>query len=102
MQTFIPLPQRAVPASLNVESTLTDRYQTNLPEAVPGALQLGKGDKIHYRIRPSSEVLLNRIAGHQVYDLAARSFWTSWLAMLAAIPSACRQWMRGWSNGFNR
>ena len=32
-------------ATLEVESTLTDRYQTTVPETVRRALQLGKRDK---------------------------------------------------------
>lgn len=43
-----------------VESTLTDRYQTTVPEPVRRVLRLGKRDKIHYSIRPSGEVLLTR------------------------------------------
>ena len=47
-------------ATLEVESTLTDRYQTTVPETVRRALSLGKRDKIHYTIRPGGEVLLTR------------------------------------------
>jgi antitoxin PrlF len=42
------------------ESTLTDRYQTTVPETVRRALRLGKRDKIHYRIRPDGEVVMTR------------------------------------------
>lgn len=49
-----------MPAALEVESTLTDRYQTTIPETVRLALRLSKRDKIHYTIRPSGEVLLTR------------------------------------------
>jgi antitoxin PrlF len=49
-----------MPASLDVESTLTDRYQTTVPETVRRALRLGKRDKIRYSIRPSGEVVLTR------------------------------------------
>ncbi|MEO5365380.1 MAG: type II toxin-antitoxin system PrlF family antitoxin [Magnetococcus sp. WYHC-3] len=45
---------------LEAESTLTDRYQTTVPETVRRALKLGKRDKIHYTIRPSGEVILTR------------------------------------------
>ncbi|MFC3456729.1 type II toxin-antitoxin system PrlF family antitoxin [Massilia haematophila] len=48
-------------ATLEVESTLTDRYQTTVPETVRRALQLGKRDKIQYTIRPSGEVVLTRV-----------------------------------------
>jgi antitoxin PrlF len=49
-----------MPARLEVESTLTDRYQTTVPETVRRALRLGKRDKIHYTIRPGGEVVLTR------------------------------------------
>jgi antitoxin PrlF len=47
-------------ANLEVESTLTDRFQTTVPETVRRALRLGKRDKIHYSIRPSGEVVMSR------------------------------------------
>ena len=47
-------------ATFEVESTLTDRYQTTVPETMRRALRLGKRDKIHHTIRPSGEVLLTR------------------------------------------
>ncbi|WP_235375698.1 type II toxin-antitoxin system PrlF family antitoxin [Pseudomonas aeruginosa] len=46
--------------ALEVESTLTDRYQTTVPETVRRALRLNKRDKIHYTIRPTGEVVLTR------------------------------------------
>ena len=48
-------------ATLEVESTLTDRYQTTVPETVRRALRLGKRDKIRYTIRPGGEVVLSRV-----------------------------------------
>jgi len=50
-----------MPATLEVESTLTDRYQTTVPEIVRRALSLGKRDKIRYAIRPGGEVVLTRV-----------------------------------------
>ena len=50
----------AMPATLEAESTLTDRYQTTVPETVRRALRLRKRDKIQYVIRPSGEVVLTR------------------------------------------
>lgn len=50
-----------MPATLEVESTLTDRYQTTVPETVRRALRLGKRNKIHYTIRPNGEVVLTRV-----------------------------------------
>ena len=52
--------ENAMPAALEVESTLTDRYQTTVPETVRRALRLRKRDKIHYTIRPGGEVVLSR------------------------------------------
>lgn len=49
-----------MPATLEVESTLTDRYQTTVPETIRRALHLGKRDKLHYAIRPNGEVVLTR------------------------------------------
>lgn len=49
-----------MPPTLEVESTLTDRYQTTVPETVRRALKLGKRDKIHYTIHPDGEVVLTR------------------------------------------
>jgi len=46
-------------ASLELESTLTDRYQTTVPETVRRTLKLRKRDKIHYTIR-DGEVVLTR------------------------------------------
>lgn len=57
-----------MPAKLQVESTLTDRYQTTVPETVRRALRLGKRDKIHYTIRPDGKVLLTRAAASEGDD----------------------------------
>ena len=57
-----------MPAILEVESTLTDRYQTTVPETVRRALSLGKRDKIHYTIRPGGEVVLTRAEASDVDD----------------------------------
>ncbi|MEN9865164.1 MAG: hypothetical protein RL748_754 [Pseudomonadota bacterium] len=48
-------------ATLELESTLTDRYQTTIPEAVRRALKLDKRDKIRYAILPDGEVQLTRV-----------------------------------------
>lgn len=61
-------------ASLQVESTLTDRYQTTVPETVRRALRLGKRDKIQYTIRPDGEVVLSRAAAGEGDDPALLPF----------------------------
>ncbi|MBK7663506.1 MAG: type II toxin-antitoxin system PrlF family antitoxin [Sterolibacteriaceae bacterium] len=63
-----------MPTTLQVESTLTDRYQTTVPETVRRALRLGKRDKIHYTIRPDGEVVLTRAAAGERDDPALASF----------------------------
>ena len=45
---------------LAAESTLTDRYQTTVPETVRQALNLGKRDKIRYAILPDGSVRISR------------------------------------------
>jgi antitoxin PrlF len=42
------------------ESTLTDRYQTTIPDAVRKVLGLKKRDKICYTIEPDGRVLISR------------------------------------------
>lgn len=49
-----------MPATLEAESTLTDRYQTTVPDPVRRALRLGKRDKLHYSVRENGEVVLTR------------------------------------------
>jgi antitoxin PrlF len=63
-----------VPSTLEAESTLTDRYQTTVPETVRRALRLGKRDKIHYTIRPDGEVVLTRAERDQQADPALGAF----------------------------
>lgn len=53
---------------LEVESTLTDRYQTTVPETVRRSLRLGKRDKIHYTIRANGEVVLSRAQAAEADD----------------------------------
>ena len=42
------------------ESTLTDRYQTTVPESVRRALGLKKRDKLRFEIRNTNEVIVTR------------------------------------------
>lgn len=71
-------------SQLEVESTLTDRYQTTVPETVRRALGLGKRDRIHYAIRPGGEVVLTRAAQANAEDPALAPF----LGLLARDISA--------------
>jgi antitoxin PrlF len=73
-------------ATLEVESTLTDRYQTTVPETVRRALKLGKRDKIHYTIRPSGEVVLTRAEASDVDDPVLGQFLGFLAADIARHP----------------
>ena len=42
------------------ESTLSDRYQTTVPDPVRKALGLNKRDKIRYTIQPNGKVWISR------------------------------------------
>ena len=49
-----------MPSTLELESTLTDRYQTTVPDAVRRALRLGKRDRIRYVVQANGSVNLQR------------------------------------------
>ena len=69
-----------MPTVLETESTLTDRYETTVPEAVRRTLKLGKRDKLHYTIRANGEVVLTRATSAAGDDPALGAF----LGFLAA------------------
>jgi len=58
---------------LITESTLTDRYQTTVPDSVRKALHLNKREKVRYTIQPDGSVLLSK-ANQQDVDPALSSF----------------------------
>ncbi|MGN6229751.1 MAG: type II toxin-antitoxin system PrlF family antitoxin [Trinickia sp.] len=64
---------------VEAESSLTDRYQTTVPEIVRRFLKLGKRDKIHYRIKSTGEVVMERAPADEEDDPAFEPF----LAFLA-------------------
>ncbi len=51
-----------------VESSLTDRYQTTVPQPVRQALGLSKRDRIRYRFRPNGDVVLQRVTPEPAED----------------------------------
>jgi antitoxin PrlF len=59
LQTGLEVAMAATPAS-RPESTLTDRYQTTVPDPVRKALGLNKRDKICYTIQPNGKVWMSR------------------------------------------
>jgi len=54
--------------SFEYESTLTDRYQTTVPEPIRRVLNLGKRDKIHYSIQADSSVIIQRATPEDELD----------------------------------
>ena len=73
-------------ATLEAESTLTDRYQTTVPETVRRVLRLGKRDKIHYTIRSSGEVVLTRAEVSEGDDPVLGQFLTFLARDMASHP----------------
>ena len=73
-------------AILEVESTLTERYQTTVPEPIRRALQLGKRDKIHYAIRSDGEVVLSKSVASDAQDPALGSFLNFLASDIAKHP----------------
>ena len=49
-----------MPVVLEAESSLTDRYQTTVPEPVRRALKLRKRDRLLDEVRANGEVVLSR------------------------------------------
>jgi len=60
--------------TFKLESTLTDRYQTTVPNAVRHALKLGKRDKIRYLIQPDGGVILARASNEAENDPVLEQF----------------------------
>lgn len=76
--------------TLEVESTLTDRYQTTVPETVRRALKLGKRDKIHYTIRQNGEVVLTRAIATEGDDPVLGQFLSFLARDIASHPEKIR------------
>ena len=49
-------------SNLEVESTLTDKYQTTIPDSIRKALNLKKRDKIRFALKSDGTVTLTRAA----------------------------------------
>lgn len=73
---------------LETESTLTDRYQTTIPETVRDMLRLGKRDKLHYKIMSDGTVLLSHAESLQEADPVLVGFLALPAGDLAARPEA--------------
>ena len=72
--------------TLKLESTLTDRYQTTVPNAVRHALKLGKRDKIRYLIQPDGGVMLARASSKTEDDPVLGKFLNFLARDMASHP----------------
>ncbi len=61
-------------SSIRTVSTLTDRYQTTVPEPVRKALSLGKRDQIEYTEVEPGVIVLRRASAEEQIDEAAQAF----------------------------
>jgi len=77
-------------ATLELESTLTDRYQTTVPDGVRRALKLGKRDKIHYTIQPDGLVILSRASDAEQDDPVLGQFLNFLAKDMASHPEHLR------------
>jgi len=77
-------------ATLEISSTLTDRYQTTVPEPVRRALKLRKRDKIHYSVQPDGAVLVTRSGPSSDSDPVLRDFLGFLARDMAAHPQQIR------------
>jgi antitoxin PrlF len=75
---------------LDVESTLTDRYQTTIPETVRSKLRLNKRDKLHYKIMADGTVVLSRANAADESDPALAGFLAFLAGDLRHRPHAVR------------
>ncbi len=73
------------PNPIQLQSTLTDRYQTTVPETVRRALKISKRDRIQYTIKPDGEVVIAR-ADPEGEDPALGKFLEFLAADIAAHP----------------
>lgn len=76
--------------TLEIESTLTDRYQTTVPEPVRRLLHLGKRDKLRYQILSDGTVVLSRAETADAGDPALLGFLSFLENDIKARPQAIR------------
>lgn len=73
-------------AVFEAESTLTERYQTTIPDAVRKVLGLGKHDKLIYRLTGAGEVRLVKAEPEASHDAALAPFLALLDKRLASHP----------------
>jgi antitoxin PrlF len=73
-----------------VESALTERYQTTVPQPVRQALGLLKRDRIRYTVRANGEVVLQRVSAEPADDDPALAPFLALLEQDIASHPDCR------------
>lgn len=77
-------------SNLEVESTLTDKYQTTIPDPIRKALNLRKRDKIRFALKSDGTVMLNRAAPTENNDPPITQFLQLLAEEMAAHPERIR------------
>ncbi len=77
-------------AALEIESTLTDRYQTTVPDVIRRTLRLRKRDKIRYLVQPDGAVLLTRAEATEESDPVVGKFLVFLARDMEAQPTRIR------------
>jgi antitoxin PrlF len=72
-------------ATLEAESTLTDRYQTTVPEPIRQVLRLSKRDKLHYCLE-DGKVVISRMEPRPEEDPVMGAFLHFLAKDIAAHP----------------
>jgi antitoxin PrlF len=85
-----------MPTVLDVESSLTDRYQTTVPELVRKTLGLRKRDKIHYLVQPDGTVQLARQEKPGKADKVLDGFLSLLASDIQAHPQKIRSLDANW------
>lgn len=80
----------AADATLVAESTLTDRYQTTVPDPIRRVLNLGKRDKLRYSVQPDGAVILERAAPENAEDPVLGEFLAFLSRDIEARPDRLR------------
>jgi antitoxin PrlF len=80
----------AVGTQLDAESTLTDKYQTTIPDPIRRALKLKKRDKICFSLQADGTVMLTRVAIAERTDPVTVSFLQALAADMTAHPERLR------------
>jgi antitoxin PrlF len=77
-------------SNLEVESTLTDKYQTTIPDPIRKALKLKKRDKIRFALESDGTVTLSRAAPAENDDPLIAQFLQLLAEEMAAHPERIR------------